>query len=122
MPPRRKLFPADPRTVGEEPDYRFTLANERTFLAWVRTSLALAAAGLGVIQIIEDLPGSEILGIALLALSFVTAATAYRRWALNESSMRLNEPLPPSKLPQFIAAGIAIAAMAAAVLVVLDWV
>ena len=118
--PQRKLFPADPRTVGEEPDYRFTLANERTFLAWIRTSLALAAAGLGIIQLIDDLPGSEFLGIALLVLSFLTAATAYRRWALNESSMRLDEPLPASRLPQFIAAGIALAALGAAVLVVVD--
>ena len=30
---------------GEEPDYRFTLANERTFLAWVRTALGLLAGG-----------------------------------------------------------------------------
>jgi putative membrane protein len=120
VPTPRRLFPVDPRTVGEEPDYRFTLANERTFLAWIRTALALAAAGLGVIQLIDDLPGSEALGIALLALAFVTAATAYRRWAMNESSMRRNEPLPVSRLPQFIAAGIAVAAVAAAVIVVVD--
>ncbi|WP_143342795.1 YidH family protein, partial [Crossiella equi] len=34
--------------VGEEPDPRFTLANERTFLAWIRTSLGLMAAGVAV--------------------------------------------------------------------------
>ena len=39
----RRWFPADPREVGRDADYRFTLANERTFLAWVRTALALAA-------------------------------------------------------------------------------
>src|SRR6185312_1745313 len=34
--------------LGEEPDYRFSLANERTFLAWIRTALALMAAAVGV--------------------------------------------------------------------------
>jgi putative membrane protein len=33
------------RHEGTEPDYRFTLANERTFLAWIRTALALLAGG-----------------------------------------------------------------------------
>ena len=78
----RLIVPHDPRGVGEEPDYRFTLANERTFLAWIRTALALAAGGLAVISLLPDLTGSEVLGVLLLALSFATAATAYRRWAL----------------------------------------
>jgi putative membrane protein len=28
---------------GVDPDRRYSLANERTFLAWIRTSLALVA-------------------------------------------------------------------------------
>lgn len=116
----RRLFPEDPRTVGEEPDYRFTLANERTFLAWIRTALALAAGGLGAIHLIPDETGSSALGIALLALSVVTAATAYRRWALNETSMRLGEPLPPSRLPQVIAVATALVALGAVIFFVID--
>jgi putative membrane protein len=116
----RRLFPEDPRTVGEEPDYRFTLANERTFLAWIRTALALAAGGLGAIHLIPDHTGSSALGIALLGLSVLTAATAYRRWALNETSMRLGEPLPPSRLPQVIAIATALVAMGAVVFFVID--
>ena len=117
---RRELFPADPRVVGDDPDYRFTLANERTFLAWIRTALALAAGGLGAVTILDDFPGEEALGISLLALSFLTAATAYRRWALNERAMRLDEPLPPSRLPMLMAIGVAVVAVAAAVLFVVD--
>jgi len=115
-----RLLPPDPRSVGQEPDYRFTLANERTFLAWVRTSLALAAGGLGAVSLIPDFFGSHVLGILLLALSFATAATAYRRWALNEAAMRLGEPLPPSRLPQFMAAGTAVVGVVAAVLFVVE--
>ena len=55
----RSLVPGDPRAAGSEPDYRFTLANERTFLAWIRTALALAAGGLGAIALLPDLDGSE---------------------------------------------------------------
>ena len=118
---RQRLVPDDPRRVGDEPDYRFTLANERTFLAWIRTALALAAGGLGAVSLLRDeLAGAEGLGIALLALSFLTAATAYRRWALAETSMRLHEPLPPSRLPALMAVGTALVALAAAALFVID--
>ncbi|MEI2422188.1 DUF202 domain-containing protein, partial [Arthrospira platensis SPKY2] len=79
----RYFFPGDPRSVGTDPDYRFSLANERTFLSWIRTSLALVAGGLGAIVLLENVRGSEILGIAVLILAFITAATAYRRWAIN---------------------------------------
>lgn len=96
------------------------MANERTFLAWIRTSLALAAGGLGAISLLSDYAGSEVLGIALLVLSFVVAASAYRRWALNERSMRLNVALPASRLPVAMAVGTAVVAFAAAVLLVID--
>lgn len=115
-----KLLPGDPRRVGQEPDYRFTLANERTFLAWVRTSLALTAGGLGAISLLPDFFGSEFLGVLLLVLSFATAATSYRRWALNEAAMRLAQPLPPSRLPQLMALGTALVAIVAAALFVID--
>jgi putative membrane protein len=112
----REWFPRDPRAVGTDPDYRFTLANERTFLAWVRTALALAAGGLAAVTILDDFPGEEWLGVGLLALSFITAAASYRRWALNERAMRLDEPLPPSRLPMMMAVFVAIVSIAAAIL------
>lgn len=117
---RERILPPDPRGVGDEPDYRFTLANERTFLAWIRTALALAAGGLAAVGLLEDFAGGELLGIGLLALSFVTAASAYRRWALNERSMRLNAPLPTSRLPMMMAIGTAVVAVVAAVMLVVD--
>ena len=106
--------------MGTDPDYRFTLANERTFLAWLRTALALAAGGLAAIHLLPDALGSEVLGLALLALGFFTAATSFRRWYRTEVAMRLGEPLPPSRLPQFVAYAIALFAVAAVVLFVID--
>jgi putative membrane protein len=114
------LVPGDPRAVGEEPDYRFTLANERTFLAWVRTSLALAAGGLGAIALLPDLAGSKALGLGLLALSFVTSASSYRRWARNEAAMRLGAPLAHSRLPAIMAIGAGLFVLAGGILLVLD--
>jgi putative membrane protein len=117
---RERIIPPDPRGVGDEPDYRFTMANERTFLAWIRTALALAAGGLAAVGLLEDFAGGELLGIGLLSLSFVTAASAYHRWALNERSMRLNAPLPASRLPMMMAIGTAVVAVVAAVMLVVD--
>lgn len=117
---KRELFPGDPRQVGTDPDYRFSLANERTFLAWIRTALALAAGGLAAVTILDDFPGEQYLGVALLALSFLTAAQAYRRWALNERAMRLDVPLPPSRLPLIMAISVAVVSVAAAVAFVID--
>ena len=111
------VLPQDPRAVGREPDYRFTLANERTFLAWVRTALALTAAGLGAISLL-DFEGSNVLGYALLVLSVATAATSYSRWAANERAMRLGESLPVSRVPQLMAVGTMAVALIATVLLV----
>jgi putative membrane protein len=116
----QRLFPADPRAVGEEPDYRFTLANERTFLAWIRTALALLAGGLAAVSLLPDIRGSELLGIVVLAMGFITAATAYGRWALNERAMRLGEPLPATRLPLLMAIGTAVIAIVAAVMFAID--
>jgi putative membrane protein len=117
---REHWFPSDPRTIGTDPDYRFSLANERTLLAWIRTALALMAGGLGALTILDEFAGSEVLGIMLLVLSFLTSATAYRRWAFNERAMRLDKPLPPSRLPQLITVGVAVVGVASAVFFVVD--
>ena len=61
-----------------EPDYRFTLANERTFLAWERTALGLLAAAVAVVQLIPELPipgGRHVLGVLLVRSSGQWRAT-----------------------------------------------
>lgn len=82
---------------GEEPDYRFSFANERTFLAWLRTGLALIAAGVAIDVVDLSLPsGAErALAGALVTLGAVSAISAWIRWAQSERAMRRNEPLPP---------------------------
>jgi putative membrane protein len=107
--------------TGESPDYRFTLANERTFLAWVRTSLALMAAGVAVIRFVPGLTVvRHALGFLLIALGGLVAAISYRHWFAAELAMRLRRQLPVSGVPRVVAAVLALAAVVALVLVAAD--
>jgi putative membrane protein len=112
--------PRKPRLadVGAEPDVRFSYANERTFLAWNRTALALIATGLAVTSLLPKFNlayGRRLVGVPLIALGALLAITSFRRWDDNERAMRLGEPLPPSNLPRLLAVGVGIAAAVAAV-------
>lgn len=122
MRPRRGARKPPLREVGHDPDYRFSLANERTFLAWIRTSLALLAAGVAVVQLVPSfgLPGGRLaLGLALVTLSLVLAGVSYRRWERTERAMRVGEPLPESLTPRVVAYGLSlVAALALALLVI----
>lgn len=107
-----------------EPDPRFTLANERTFLAWSRTALALVAAGLGIVQLLPPFPGvpfgRHVLGIPLIVLGAVIAVAAYWEMTRNQSAMRRGQPLPRSVVPWLLAITIAGVAVLAAVIVLLS--
>ena len=101
------------RRSGSEPDYRFTLANERTFLAWIRTALALVAGGVLLVQFSTQLqPRVALVALAcgLCVLSMFIAATAYTRWKRNEIAMRHAEPLPHANLMLWLAVGSGVAA------------
>jgi putative membrane protein len=94
-----------------EPDYRFTLANERTFLAWIRTALALLAGAVAVVQFAPEfsIPGGGQLLAALLAiLSIACVAGAALRWRTSQKAMRRDAPLPSTKMPWLLAGGIII--------------
>jgi putative membrane protein len=107
--------------VGENPDYRFTLANERTFLAWVRTALALMAAGVAVVQFVPGLTAMRhVLGFILIGLGGVVAAIAYAQWERNERAMRLGERLPHSSVPRIVSGALALTAFVALGLVAYD--
>jgi putative membrane protein len=93
---------------GHDPDYRFSLANERTFLAWIRTALALNAGGLAVAGLLPQFAGwgREFLALALIGLGTVVSAASVSRWVHNEEAMRTDAPLPPTRLPVVLAFGV----------------
>ncbi len=94
--------------VGDEPDPRFSLANERTFLAWVRTALAMLAGAVALHSL--GLPASNWLRTVIVILLVIIAAVctmlAYLRWARVERAMRLRLPLPPFSLGWIFTASI----------------
>jgi putative membrane protein len=112
-----RRFPRGLYGVGTEPDPRFSLANERTFLAWIRTSLALMGAGVAVeVLALSIHPGMRLAASIVLILAGIgTSVQAWFGWIRAEKAMRLGRPLPP---PTF-AGPIAGAVIVAGILVVI---
>jgi putative membrane protein len=98
---------------GSEPDPRFTLANERTFLAWIRTSLALLAGGVAVEAFMADLFSPELrktVAVLLLLLALIIGGGSFFRWLNIERSMRHKTPLPLPWIAPILATGAAVVA------------
>lgn len=90
---------------GDEPDYRFTLANERTFLAWIRTALGFFGAAIAVDQLANNLNDSFYkltICIVLLLISILCSMFAYINWRNNEIAMRLKTKFSYSKVIKLI--------------------
>ncbi|PRH77352.1 hypothetical protein C6N75_20720 [Streptomyces solincola] len=100
------------RQEGETPDYRFSLANERTFLAWVRTALALVGGGFAVDQFLPDLRwvARVSLALALLAAGALCALRAVNHWVRCERAMRRGEDLPVSRFPALLSLAVGLIA------------
>ncbi len=96
---------------GDEPDYRFSLANERTFLAWIRTALGLLAAAVAVVQLVPRFWVSGVrtaLGTVLAVLGALLSGLAYYRWASVERAMRRKRPLPYNRLLPVLAVALTV--------------
>jgi putative membrane protein len=112
-------WPAWVYGVGSTPDPRFSLANERTFLAWVRTSLALLAGGVALDTVDLDGPRGlqTALAAGLIVLGLLGAAVSWVRWAAAERAMRLGLPLPGTAALAWLALLLVVAAACLVVLV-----
>ncbi len=103
--------------VGQEPDPRYTLANERTFLAWVRTALAMLAGGVALHAL--GLPDTQwvrtVLAVTLVLLGGLVTALAMVRWARVERAMRTHQPLPAFSLGFLITGAVIVGAVLLAI-------
>jgi putative membrane protein len=106
-----RRFPTSVFGQGSEPDARFTLANERTFLAWIRTALALIAGGVAL-----ELLGLELhpelrlaASLVLVVAGVLTPALAWVGWSHTERALRTGRPLPSSLLGIVLAIAVTVA-------------
>ena len=114
----RSVFPD-----GEEPDPRFTLANERTFLAWTRTSLAFLAGGIAFeafqISGLSDTVRTTI-AVFIIAVGMIIAAGAAVRWMNVERAMRKQKPLPVPAIIPFLSIAALVASAAVLVQIIVQ--
>jgi inner membrane protein YidH len=112
--------PAGEAGAGQEPDARYTFANERTFLAWSRTSLALVVGGLAVVQLLPPFPdipwGRRAIGTPLIILGGAIAVTSYLEWRGNQRALRQGRTPRGSVVPALLAVAITAIALVAAAL------
>jgi putative membrane protein len=109
-PTASRRFPRWVFGVGTEPDPRFTLANERTFLAWIRTALALLACGVALEAIAPPIqPGLRFAAsLLLIVMGVLTPVQAWVAWSRDERAMRQGRPLGTPTLMVPLAVGTAV--------------
>ena len=118
-----RRWPRSVYGVGREPDPRFSFANERTFLAWIRTALGFVAAGVAVAAVSRLAGGLDvevrIAALLLVVAGLVSGVGAWTRWFRNERALRLDQPLPTS--PLLVAVTVLVILSSAAALVVVTF-
>jgi putative membrane protein len=118
---RQWFDPEKVDSVGEAPDYRFSLANERTFLAWIRTALALIGGGLAASQLLQSRSRAVELIVSLVPICVGAwlAVMCHGRWRRNQQALRRGEPLT-GDVPRLLPLVIVGMAIVIAVIVVAD--
>ncbi len=116
---------SEPTTEVEEvePDYRFTLANERTYLSWIRTALALIAGGVGLAALENiigpDWPLAREVGLIATLLGGLLPLVAFQHWRKVQQAMRRGEPLPVQRAAIVLAVGMVFLAAGLALVILL---
>jgi putative membrane protein len=119
-PAWHEVLTHDVRVHGLEPDARFSLANERTFLAWIRTSLALIGGGFAIEKLVPEVNGSMALAVGLMLLGLAISILSYRRWVLSEIALRTGKPLPATRVALVLVVGVFLSGAAAVILVLVS--
>lgn len=118
-PERGSRFPRGVYDVGREPDPLYSLANERTYLSWLRFAVTLLAGAVAIDRLLLEHPwvGSEIPALGLVAIAFGTCGLGVRRWWVTERALRQRQPLPGFGAPLLVFAAILLAGVGVIVLV-----
>jgi putative membrane protein len=97
-----------------EPDVRFSLANERTLLAYQRTAIGLVAAAVAVAHFLDEGGLALVLAGVLLASGAVATIGGYHRYQAAERAIRAGRPLPHGRTPLLVSTGLVICLVIAA--------
>lgn len=118
-PASASRFPRSVYEVGQEPDPLYSLANERTYLAWLRFAVTLLAGAVAIDRLFLEHPrfGSGSLALGLVGLAFGSCGLGVGRWWASELALRRRRPLPGFGVPLLVALAILLAGVGVIVLV-----
>jgi putative membrane protein len=107
--------------VGREPDPLYSLANERTYLSWLRLAVTLLAGAVAIDRLFLEHPwyGSKALALALVVIAFATCGIGVQRWWMTERAVRLRQPLPGFGAPLLGVVAIILAGIGVIILVLI---
>lgn len=101
--------------VEHHPDVRFSLANERTLLAYQRTAIGLIAASVGVLHFLRHGATSYVLTVLLLITGLIASGGGYWRYRRTARAIADDRPLEIGPVPQLMAAAMLLCVVLAAV-------
>lgn len=109
--PSPRRFPASVYRRGNEPDARFSLANERTFLTWITAGLGLISVGVGLSVLAPDLHLGlrKAAALVLVAAGVAAPVQAWFGWVRVERALREGRPLPTPVLAPWVAVALVVA-------------
>jgi putative membrane protein len=83
----------------DDVDPRYSLANERTFLAWVRTSLGLLVAAAALMAVDLPWPANAVrtLAVVLALAAGGSALASWARWRQVETALNAGQAAPPPR-------------------------
>ncbi|SEB54355.1 putative membrane protein [Nocardioides exalbidus] len=105
-------------TAPQNTDIRFSLANERTFLAYERTAIGLVAASLAVFHLLEPSWPQKVLGLLLVLSGLIASVGGWLRYRQAEKAIREGHDLPTGNTVHFMAVAVLVVIIAAGISVV----
>ena len=103
-----------------ETDARFTLANERTMLAYQRSAIGLMAAAIAVAHFFGDGVLVLLLSLALLATGVLAGVGGYVRFRQVEVAMREGRPIGSGYAAHLVSLAVLVCLFLAGVYVVIQ--